>query len=106
MEKLTERAQLLNEQIAETPLLGRDYEIGHTYFFDIVGLLARAEHMHRRNRPSRVLWDRKDEALVPVRDLWQMSLEPLLDQYLQGVDADSRSAELERLEKTFLRGQA
>jgi len=33
-----------------------------------------------------------------------MSLEPLLDQYLQGVDAESREAELGRLSKVFLNG--
>jgi hypothetical protein len=34
-----------------------------------------------------------------------MSLEPLLDQYLQGVDADSRRLELSRLAKVFLNGE-
>lgn len=94
---------MLNEQIAASPLLGRDYEVGHTYFFDIIGLLARAEHLHRKRRPSRFLYNRRSEALQPVHDLWHMSLEPLLDQYLQGVDAESRQAELDRLAKAFLR---
>ena len=44
------------------------------------------------------------EALAPVRDLWRMSIEPLIDQYLQGVDADSRRTALARLEKVFLIG--
>jgi hypothetical protein len=35
-----------------------------------------------------------------------MSLEPLIDQYLQGVDADSRKTELARLSDTFLLGKA
>jgi hypothetical protein len=33
-----------------------------------------------------------------------LSLEPLIDQYLQGVDAESREAELQRLGNVFLRG--
>ena len=60
--------------------------------------------MQRRNRPSQTLWNKRGEALIPVRDLWHMSLEPLLDQYLQGVDAESREAELGRLSKVFLSG--
>jgi 5-methylcytosine-specific restriction enzyme B len=39
MQLFIKRASLLNEQIAASPLLGRDYEIGHTYFFRVVGLL-------------------------------------------------------------------
>jgi 5-methylcytosine-specific restriction enzyme B len=103
MVHLVERAELLNGQIAESPLLGRDYEIGHTYFFDIVGLLARAEYMHRKTRAGRFLWTAKGEPRSAVTDLWWMSLEPLLDQYLQGVDAESRAAEIGRLAKVFLK---
>jgi 5-methylcytosine-specific restriction protein B len=105
MELFIARAELLNEQIATSALLGRDYEVGHTYFFDVIELLARAEHLHRKTRASRFLWNKKGEALQPARDLWRMSLEPLLDQYLQGVDAEARRTELERLAKVFLKGQ-
>ena len=106
MERFGERAELLNQQIASSNLLGRDYEIGHTYFFDVIGLLARAEYMNRETRASRFLWTAKGEARSAVTDLWHMSLEPLLDQYLQGVDADSRRVELARLAKVFLSGEA
>jgi 5-methylcytosine-specific restriction enzyme B len=106
MELFTERAEQLNEQIAASSLLGRDYEIGHTYFFDVIGLLAKAEHLHRRHAAHQFLWNSKGEARVSTRDLWRMSLEPLLDQYLQGVDPDSRSAELVKLERIFLLGKS
>jgi 5-methylcytosine-specific restriction protein B len=105
MQTFIERATLLNEQIAASPLLGRDYEIGHTYFFKIVGLLARVDYLHRKHRASRFLWNKRGEPLTPVRDLWYLSLEPLIDQYLQGVDADSRAAERSRLGRVFLRGE-
>jgi 5-methylcytosine-specific restriction protein B len=105
MQTLVERAGQLNEQIAASPLLGRDYEIGHTYFFKVVGLLERADYLHRKNRPNRVLWSKRGEPLSPVRDLWRLSLEPLIDQYLQGVDAESRAAELARLGQVFLLGE-
>ena len=87
---LSTRAELLNEQIGVSTLLGRDYEIGHTYFFDIVGLLAKSERLHRKTRASQFLWNRRGEAHQPTRDLWSMSIEPLLDQYLQGVDANHK----------------
>jgi 5-methylcytosine-specific restriction protein B len=105
MQTFIERAVSLNEQIAASPLLGRDYEIGHTYFFKVIGLLERADYLHRKYRASRFLWSRRGEPLTPVRDLWRLSLEPLIDQYLQGVDAESRTAELMRLARVFLRGE-
>jgi 5-methylcytosine-specific restriction protein B len=105
MDVFRDRAGLLNEEIAASGVLGRDYEIGHTYFFDIVGLLERAEYMNRRVKASRYLWTAKQEARPAVAHLWQMSLEPLLDQYLQGVDPDTRRQELERLAGVFLSGR-
>ncbi len=104
MQTFIARASELNKQIAASQLLGRDFEIGHTYFFKIVGLLERADYLHRRSRVSRFLWSRRGDPLPPVRDLWRMSLEPLIDQYLQGVDTESRDAELERLGRVFLHG--
>ena len=49
MQTFIARASELNDQIADSPLLGRDFEIGHTYFFKITGLLDRAEYVHRKN---------------------------------------------------------
>lgn len=104
MELFAERAELLNEHVGDSSLLGRDYEIGHTYFFDVVGLLAGAEYMHRKTRASQFLWNSKMQARSPVLDLWRMSLEPLLDQYLQGEDAAARRGELLRLQRIFTAG--
>jgi 5-methylcytosine-specific restriction protein B len=101
MHDLVERASALNAKIDSSGLLGRDYELGHTYFFDIVALLSRSERLHRRVKASTLLWSRKHEPLAPVRDLWRMSLEPLLDQYLQGADPTARQSELSDLRGAF-----
>lgn len=97
MQASTVRASELNKQIAVSPLLGHDFEIGHTYFFKIVGLLERADYPHRQYRINHVLWTGRGEPRPPLHDLWRLSLEPLIDQYLQGVDAETRAAELKRL---------
>ncbi len=52
----------------------------------MIGLLAKSERLRRKVRASQFLWNKKGEAHPPVRDLWRMSLEPLIDQYLQGID--------------------
>lgn len=108
MDEFVERATALNDEIARSKLLGRDYVVGHTYFFDVVKLLAGAERMSGKTNPNQFLWNKRGEALEPgaVRDLWRMSIEPLLDQYLQGVDPDQRRIELARLSVVLVAGQA
>lgn len=101
MEVFASRAVQLNERIADSGLLGVDYKIGHTYFFDIVGLLEKADYLHRKNRSARFLFNGA-VPLAPVEALWEMSLAPLLNQYLQGIDADARLAELGQLKSVFL----
>ena len=43
------------------------------------------------------------DALEPVVQVWNLSLRPLLEQYLAGLDATARNAELERLSKVLLK---
>jgi hypothetical protein len=37
----------------------------------------------RKYRASRFLWSPRREAVTPARDLWRLSLEPVMDQSLQ-----------------------
>ena len=99
---LADRAAALNDQIADSNLLGEQYSVGHTYFFDIAGLIARWPRVRPKGqRPRTYLWA-QGRPLPPVRDLWRHSLAPLLAEYLAGVDTDMRRAELARLRDVFL----
>ena len=49
------------------------------------------------------LWNKKGEALEPVVQVWNLSLRPLLEQYLAGLDATARNTELDRLSKVLLK---
>jgi 5-methylcytosine-specific restriction protein B len=92
----------LNKQIHASPLLGPQYEVGHTYLLDVVVFL----HNELGSRPGtkqKFLWGKKGEALNPVLQVWKLSLCPLLEQYLAGLDANARKTELARLEKVFLK---
>jgi 5-methylcytosine-specific restriction protein B len=102
--RLAAAAEALNKVIQDSQLLGPQYEIGHTYFLDVVVFL--------RNflgplpaRKQRYLWNKKGAALEPVLQVWSLSLYPLLEQYLAGQDATTRKAELDRLSKVFLKGK-
>lgn len=86
------------------PVLAIPNEIAsvHTYFLDTVVFL----HTFLGARPTRkqnYLWNKKGEALEPVVQIWGLSLRPLLEQYLAGLDAAARNAELDRLSKILLK---
>ncbi|MDP2007885.1 MAG: AAA family ATPase [Rubrivivax sp.] len=100
--KLASAAAALNRQIHDSPLLGAQYEIGHTYLLDVVVFL-RNFLGPRPTRKQNYLWNKKGEALEPVVQVWNLSLRPLLEQYLAGLDATARNAELDRLSKVLLK---
>jgi len=104
MTRLAERAALLNQQIARSPHLGPQYALGHTYFFDaafFAGLWLRGI----KQLNGGVLWTASGRPRSSIEDLWTFSLEPLLSQYLGGLDADTATAELDRLRTVLMTGK-
>ncbi|WP_242798701.1 AAA family ATPase [Aeromonas hydrophila] len=99
-QRLADAASVLNQRIHDSPLLGAQYEIGHTYLLDVVTFLHNS--LQHKTRPQNFLWTRKGNALEPVEQVWKFSLRPLLEQYLAGLDAKARNAELDQLEKVML----
>jgi 5-methylcytosine-specific restriction protein B len=104
--RLATHAGLLNQEIRESRLLGEQYEIGHTYFFDVVGFLERWDDVRTHgHRPKGYLWSAADQPKPPLLDLWGHSLRPLLHEYLAGVDAQARQAELAALRNVLITGK-
>jgi 5-methylcytosine-specific restriction protein B len=103
MELLAERATLLNQQIAGSPHLGPQYELGHTYFFD-AAFFAGRWLQGRRALSGGVLWTARGQPRSSLEDLWTFSLQPLLAQYLAGLESDTASAELDRLRAVLMSG--
>jgi 5-methylcytosine-specific restriction protein B len=103
MTLLAERAALLNQQIALSPHLGPQYELGHTYYFDAAFFAGRWLR-GRKQLTGGVLWTAGGKPRVSVEDLWTFSLEPLLAQYLGGLESDTATTELARLRDVLLSG--
>ncbi|MFT3785517.1 MAG: AAA family ATPase [Tepidisphaeraceae bacterium] len=103
-ELLADRAIALNRVVEEHHSLGPQYQIGHTYFCDVVPFGSR--DLAARPGKHRLLFNKRGEAAEPVRSLWRYSLRPLLEQYLSGVDASERDALLAKAEATLAKGDA
>lgn len=104
-ETLADRAHRLNEIIKDNSYLGSQYQIGHTYFCDVVAFAHRYLASSEKNR-NRILFNGRGAALDPVAALWRYSVAPLMTQYLSGIDAAERDAVIARAESILLTGVA
>jgi 5-methylcytosine-specific restriction protein B len=98
---LAERARRLNEEIDTNSYLGQQYQIGHTYFCDVVALVVLYLAASDTKR-QRVLFNGNGGALQPVVTLWKYAIEPLLSQYLSGIDAAERTRILAQFEQILV----
>lgn len=102
--KLAEHAELLNKAISASPHLGPQYELGQSYYFDtafFVGNWLRG----RKTLSGGVLWTKAGAVRPALTDLWTFSLEPLIMQYLGGLEVDVAAAECNRLKTVLMTGQ-
>lgn len=100
--KLADTAAALNTEIHNSKWLGAQYEIGHTYFLDVIAFL-RNSLGESPKRKQNYLWNRKGQALEPVVQVWSLSIRPLVEQYLAGLNATERQDELTKLAEVFLK---
>lgn len=103
LDRFADAAVKLNEAIAQSPELGSQYEIGHTYFGDLAFFLGTWVR-GRSNRPANGtwIWTASGRPQPPLEGLWERSLHPLLEQYLAG--SDVRDDELARLRGVLITG--
>ncbi|BBX34848.1 hypothetical protein MMAGJ_41300 [Mycolicibacterium mageritense] len=104
MAKLARHAELLNKAISASPHLGPQYELGQSYFFD-TAFFVKNWLAGRKSLTGGVLWTKAGVPRPPLTDLWRYSLEPLVMQYLAGLDIDVATAECERLKAVLLTGK-
>ena len=101
-EILADRAEALNRLIDQHPSLGPQYEVGHTYFCDVVSFVA--NDLATRNRNYALFSKKGDGREETVGALWRYSLMPLLEQYMSGIDGTERQTFLKQAEAVFKKG--
>lgn len=96
--KLVEAANNLNDEISNESELGEDFKLGHVFFIDSVIFLQEA----LMSQPKKTTYlFRESGWYEPITKLWNYSLEPLLKEYLSGIDKESKKQVLARLKKSF-----
>lgn len=99
--RLATAATALNQAVRKSDLLGPQYEVGHTYFFDVVYFLRQELADAGRGR-KQFLWNVKGRPLPAVERLWDLALRPLIGEYLAALRGREREEELNRLRDVFL----
>jgi 5-methylcytosine-specific restriction enzyme B len=100
IESYIERCIELNEYISENiPELGKEYEIGHTFFAEIVDIYS--SYVYHKGAKKKISLFKKNG---PIDILWQISIEPIIKAFLGNMISETREEYMKEMEKRFLHG--
>lgn len=102
LEILIERAGLLNEKIVQLEELGKSYEIGHTFFADIISIAS--SYTSRSGYKSNMKLFNKEGS--PAHVLWNISLEPMISAFMGNMDDKTKAEYLQDFKGLFLYGKS
>lgn len=89
----------LNNEIHVMEELGKMYQIGHTFFADIVSVYDQYEAMKGYKRKTNFLFDSNG----PAQILWNISIRPILEAFLGNEDEGVKGGYLNKLRDVFLK---
>lgn len=93
IETFINKCEQLNNEISQIPELGENYQIGHTFFTEIVDIFNSFRNIHSGRRYF---------LNQPVNILWEVSIKPILQAFLGNMDTDSKSQKINQLQRTFI----
>jgi len=95
METFINRCERLNREVSAMPELGENYQVGHTFFAEVVDIFKSLKGVHS----GRLYFLNQ-----PVTILWEISIKPILQAFLGNMDADSKRDKINELQKVMLNG--
>ena len=100
VERLINAASALNTAIAASDELGKQFEIGHTFFAEVVDIYSSFKAI--KNKTNRIQ-NKLFRAEGPAKILWDISIKPILEAYLGNVEEDEKKNLIKGLKDTFFR---
>ncbi|MCH2451192.1 MAG: AAA family ATPase [Gracilimonas sp.] len=97
VETFVERAKKLNEKISGMPELGKTYEIGHTFFAEIVDIMDQYYGENGIGSKQNILYRKEGPAAI----LWDISIKPIIEAFLGNHDPKQLKNQIEELEGIF-----
>jgi len=85
VERFVNNAKKLNEEISKVSELGKQYQIGHTFFGEIVDIYK--SYKETESKKSHQIY--RANKTGPVAILWNISLQPMLEAFLGNIPPKS-----------------
>ncbi len=95
IENFIQRCERLNNEVSAMPELGENYQIGHTFFAEIVEIFKSFKEIHS---------GRKHFLSHPVSILWETSIKPIIQAFLGNMDREAKDEKIKDLQKAFING--
>ncbi len=90
-------ADNLNRAIRQLPELGEQYQIGHTFFGEIVSIYKSYKELGGYKSLPKQLYRKEG----PAQILWDISIEPMLKAFLGNMDTETRTEKIAELKKIY-----
>jgi 5-methylcytosine-specific restriction protein B len=105
IDELVRRASAINESLEKDEDFGKEWEIGHTFFAEIVDILISLD----KTKKNYMLYVKSQDgklttAKEPVNVLWHISIKPMLEAYCGNLDKKTKKDKLDKLANIFLKG--
>lgn len=105
IDELVRRASAINESLEKDEDFGKEWEIGHTFFAEIVDILKSV----KTNKTNHVLYVKSNDTLTnakePIVVLWHISIKPMLEAYCGNLDKNTKLTKMKKFESLFLSGK-
>lgn len=100
VERFINNAHALNNEIIQLPELGEQYQVGHTFFSEVVEIYKSYKDLNGyTNRITNKIFRNGGAANI----LWEISIEPILSAFLGNMDKDTKTDKLKELRTIFMR---
>lgn len=92
-----QNCKAINSQLRKMPELGTQYEIGHTFFAEIVNIYSSFKTINGYSKLKYQIF--RNGGAIDI--IWNISIEPIIEAFLGNLDKESKDANLKDLKKTF-----
>lgn len=100
VERFINNSQALNNQIIQLPELGDQYQVGHTFFAEVVEIYKSYKDLNGYSNQIQNKLYRNGGA---VSILWDISIQPILSAFFGNMDKETKTDKLNELRNVFMR---
>ena len=100
VERFINNAHALNKEIIQLPELGEQYQVGHTFFAEVVEIYKSYKDLNGYTNQIQNKLYRNGGA---VSILWDISIQPILSAFFGNMDKETKTDKLNELRNIFMR---